>query len=248
MRILLISLLLFIAFDCYSQEEKSVNNLNGVKDTLAVKVNGKLLVANAGFAPIPAFSFDNPLAIGFLSLKKKRFSYEPDFALGLNGKPWITNHWFRLIILKTSVIIVRTGINPFLFFESERIPSGDERIHVQRNITFELATEHQLSKKWSLTLTYRYNNGNDGGLSGHFYDASGSLSGIVISKMISIDLKPQLFYFDLTGKFDGLFTSGSIYILHQQLPISIYFQAVLPLWTSFEGNHFNWNTGLVYSF
>jgi len=117
-----------------------------MKDTLAVKVNGKLLVANAGFAPIPAFSFNDPLAIGFLSLKKKRFSYEPDFALGLNGKPWITNHWFRLIILKTSVIIVRTGINPFLFFESERIPSGDERIHVQRNITFELATDHNFRR------------------------------------------------------------------------------------------------------
>lgn len=242
-------MLFIIPFNGFSQINK-INRSNEIKDsTASIMVNGKIRIANVGFAPIPAFSFDSPIAIGSLSVKKRGFSYEPDFALGLNGKPWIINNWFRLNVMDGKTLKLRASMNPALFFKSDWIASGEEVLQAQRNLSFELACKHRLSKKWSLSLTYLYNKGCDHGtLSGHFIDMHNSFPDITISKMISMNLKPQLFYFDFDGNIDGLFTSGSIGIEHQQIPVSIYFQGVLPLWTNFPGNHFNWSIGFAYTF
>jgi hypothetical protein len=235
-----------ISCNTFSQE----NITEKVKDsTLSTRVNGKILVANAGFAPIPAFSFNSLIVICFLSLKKKRFSYEPDFALGLNGKPWMANNWFRLTFIDSKKIKLNAGINPSLFFKNETVASGEEILNALRNLTFELVSTRKFSKNCSLSLTYMLIHAFDrGALSGNYFDISSPISVIKIAKVVAIDIKPQLFYFDFTGNVDGFFASTSVNIEHHQIPLSIYFQGVLPLWTDFPGNNFKWNTGFVYTF
>src|ERR1700755_2436151 len=118
-------------------------------DSLAsVKANGRMLIATAGFAPVPAFSFNHPLVIGFLSLQKKRFSYEPDFSLGLNGKAWMANNWFRFKISDKRKLKFSTGINPSFYFSCERMPEGHEIINAHRNFTWEAVSEYAFSRVW----------------------------------------------------------------------------------------------------
>jgi hypothetical protein len=211
-------------------------------------VNGKIRIATAGFAPVPAFSFNDPIFVVFITIKNKRFSYEPDFALGLNGKPWMINNWLRIKIVDRKKITIKSGINPGLFFKSEEIISGEEVIHAQRNFSFDTGVEFKLSKKWTLNLSYMHNYGCDPGtLSGNFFDAAASLTSVSLSKSIFLDIKQELFYFDFDN-LKGLFASSSMQVNNDHIPLSIFFQGVLPLWANFPGNHFKWNVGLAYSF
>ncbi len=89
-------------------------------DTSAVMaISGKIHIANTGFAPIPAFSFNKPIPIVSLTIRKKRFSYEPDFAVGLNRLPWMINNSLNVNIIDRRKYSVETGVNPSLFFESK---------------------------------------------------------------------------------------------------------------------------------
>ena len=133
-----------------------VKSTGKVKDsTVSTKVNGRVMIANRGLAPIPAFSFNSPLGMGFLSLKRGRFSYEPNFALGLNGMPWLADNWFRYTFMERGKWQINAGIDPFLYFRNEMILSK-KTIEVQRNLTLEMAGEFKFSQSCSLKLTWWY--------------------------------------------------------------------------------------------
>jgi hypothetical protein len=167
-------------------------------------------LATAGFAPIPAFSFDSPIAIGSLSIRKNWFSYQPDFALGMNGKPWMANNWFRFRGVDKKKFKLYFGINPSLFFKSEWIDSKEEIVHAHRNLTVELAATEHLSKQVSLIVTYMHVKAFDfGTLSGDFIDLSFPVTVHPHLRSISMMIKPQLFYFNFEGEVDGLFASNT---------------------------------------
>ena len=144
---------------------------------------------------------------------------------------------------------LNAGINPSLFFKTEWTAAGEKILNAQRNLSFEIGGTRKFSKNSSLTLAYMRVHAFDiGALSGNFFDVSSSFPVISTSKIISITLKPELFYFDFEGNVDGFFASTRINIEHRQIPVSIYYQGVLPLWTDFNGNSFKWNMGVVYAF
>ena len=96
MRKLILILSLFIITNGYGQD--SLNAIDSTTKSISEKgweVSGVFLTTNNAFAAIPAFSFDNPAIMSFLSIKKNRWKYEPDFSIGLTGKPWMWNNWFR---------------------------------------------------------------------------------------------------------------------------------------------------------
>jgi hypothetical protein len=151
--------------------------------------------------------------------------------------------------LKNKKWKANVGLNPSLFFRNERMASGEELIHTQRNLTFESAGEYQFTKKLSMRLTYLQIHAFDrGALSGNFIDAGISFQIIRIPEIISINMRPDIFYFNFKGKVDGVYTSNSITIEYPKLPLSLYFQSVIPLWTDFPVSSFRWNTGLAYAF
>lgn len=240
-----LTIFVFMVFHAFCQD----TSVQKARDTCYSIVHGKVLLANAGFAPIPAFSFNTPVAIGFLSIKKNRFSYEPDFSLGLNGKPWMANNWFRLTFLGRKKLKLGSGINPSLFFRNERIASGEEIVHAHRNLTFELVTRYTLHENMSFIITYMHVHAFDSGASsGNFIDISSAMSTPYIRDVIKLAIKPQLFYFNFDGDTDGLFTSVTLLVDVLKIPLSFYYQAVSPIWMRFDGNRFKSNGGLIYSF
>lgn len=248
MRVFLFCFWLF--YNPFGGFTKSLNQyLNVGKDSsTAIVAAGKIQLANSGFAPVPAFSFDDPIATTLFTLQKKRFSYEPDFALGLNGNPWMINNWLRIKIIDKKIVTVKTGINASLFFESELTDAGEDVLHAQRNVSFDVGVESKISDSWRINFTYLHNYGRDpGALSGNFLDIAGSFSPLTISKTIFLSFKQQLFYFGF-GDLKGLSTSTNIRVLHDRFPLALFIQGVLPLWANFPGNDFKWNTGIEYSF
>jgi hypothetical protein len=242
---LLLTLLLLMSVFIFSQE----GSVEKIRENIPIQVNGKLLLANAGFAPIPAFSFNQPLLIASLSIKNRQFRYDPDFSIGLNGKPWMANNWFRFTFMDKKKIRFNAGINPSLFFKIEEQSPGEETYNALRNLTGELGGEYALTEHSSINLLYMHIHAFDkGALSGNFIDISVTIRRVAITNAVFMELKPELFYFDFRGNVDGFFSSASLSISHRLFPLSVYFQGVQPVWSNFPGNHFKWNTGLFYSF
>ena len=210
-------------------------------------VSGKIQVSNGGFAPIPAFSFNSPILIASLALTKRSFSFEPDVAIGLNGRPWMGNNWFRYKFLNKRKIKLKAGINPFLFYYDEKADTGEDKIHIQRNLTVEFFGEIILSENTSIQMIYRHNNGWDGALTGHFIGAK-SIHQLHLIKNLTVEIKPELFYFNFTKNLDGFFGSAAVQVKHIRLPISLYCQGVIPCWTGFVGSSFKVFSGLIYEF
>lgn len=225
------------------------DDLKHEMDTIpTVTVDGKIEIANAGFAPIPAFSFNSPLITGFLSLKKKRFSYDTDLAVGVNGDPWMINNLFGVKILNREKFNSGIRINPSVFFKIDSTDAGEKIIHAQRNFSVEATAEFRVTKNWIVNLQYMRNNACDvGALSGNFLDIRTTISPVLLSRTIYLDVCEQLFFFDF-AEYEGLFTSANLRVHHNRIPLSIFFQGVLPLWSSFPGNKFKWNTGIAYTF
>jgi hypothetical protein len=235
-----------ITTSVFSQNDLHQEKVDSITSTT---VEGKVFVANAGFAPVPAFSFNSTIAIFVLSIKRSRFTYEPDFSLGLNGRPWMANNWFRYVIRRDKRIKMSGGINPSLFFKPTQSASAEAIIQVQRNLTFEFSSEFKFVNSPTFRFTYmRINAFDTGALSGNFSAISSSFSLFVICKVISVDVKPSLFYFNFDGNVDGFFTSSILNVKNKGYPFSGYLQGVLPIWSGFHGASFKWNVGIVYAF
>lgn len=218
-----------------------------IDTTKRLDVAGRVLLGSGGFAPIPAFSFNSPILIANLILKKNAFSFEPDLAVGVNGRPWMANNWFRYRILDKKRVMVRAGVNPFLFYYDEKQDTGEDKIHIQRNLTFEMFTEIAASGSTSIDILYRHNNGWDGALTGEFISLK-CIQRIAPGKTVSAEIKPELFYFNFTGTLDGFFGSITLEIKHSKVPVSLYCQGVQPFWAGFDGTSFRFIAGIVYNF
>ncbi len=234
-RALLICLILLVSSESHSQDSCA---------SITTKVSGRVFLVNTGFAPIPAFSFNSPISISGLVIRRKWFSYEPDFALGFNGKPWIANSWFRFIIKDNSTIRLIAGIDPFLFFRNRIDTEGDEIIQAQRNLCGGIIATYK--SPIPVTVEYRYNHGFDKQLSGHFISMSSNIP--TLGETVRFRISPQLFYFNFTGKMDGLFGSTAMDISYKCMPVSLYLMGVLPMSVNFSGTSFKWNIGVVYAF
>ena len=237
--------------NCFSQEVKGTDTLQLVKKSTAASLHltGTAALSKIGFSPVPSFSFDSPLVSLFLSIAKGRFSYEPAFFWGLNGKPWIIENWLKYRFIDKNILRISMGINPSLFFKSGVSPDNDEIINANRNGTVGLFGDCSLAKNLSFRFTYWYNQAFDiGTISGHFMYITGIISTRTYSKKIFVTIKPEFFYFNNTGKVDGLFASVNISVGHKKYPLSLSVQGVQRLWANFHGDTFKWNCALTCAF
>ncbi len=238
--IIILSLLIGLKALCQSDETDSLSK---------PEVHGSVLIANIGFAPIPAFSFQSPIAMGFLTVSRNRFSYAPDLAVGFNGKPWITNQWFRYKVIRKEKFHLSAGLNGGVFFLEDENTSGDKVFSALRAATTEIKAEVFLNEKWSWEFTHWYSKGFDPGtLNGNFYDLKTYIRMIPLSEKFFLNVTAEIFYFKFTDEFIGSFFSSNILLLRAGFPVFLHFQGAQPIWTNFSGREFKWNTGFIYAF
>jgi hypothetical protein len=237
------SLLLFIAImPLYSMEKADSTKAKFI-------VNGNLSLNSNGIAPIPAFSLGKPALIAALTVQKKRFSFDPQIAYGLDMRPWIIDMWTHYRLIYKPKFELRVGVDFSMFFGE--YDAGDYNIlQGQQYITFELAGIYRFTPKSILTLMYWSDNGQDHGtITGNYYNIIYDRNDIEIGEKVLFSACLQLFYVGYTGNNDGLFVSPKIATSVKKLPLSLFFQAIQPLTSNIEPYPcFSWNTGLAYIF
>jgi hypothetical protein len=214
-----------------------------------LKISGNLSLNSNGIAPIPAFSLGKPALIAAFTLQKRRFSYDPQIAYGLDMRPWIIDNWLHYRLIYKPKFELRTGVDFSMFFDE--YDAGDYKIlSGQQYITFELAGICRFTPKSILSLMYWSDNGQDhGSINGNFYNIVYDRNDIEIGENILFSASLQLFYIDYTGDNDGLFVSPRIASSVKKIPLSLFFQAIQPLASNIEPYPgFRWNAGLAYLF
>lgn len=239
--------LLLTSFVAFSRETKDSVTVDTTQTSITF--SGFVLVTNNGFSPIPAFSFDRPTLMTFLTISKNHFRYEPDISFGFDAHPWMINNWLKYRLVNSEKLSISSGINPGLFFLNDKDISGEKPITAHRNLTVELMGDYSFSKRFLLSLMTRYNEALDKGtVSGYFFNLTAGVSNIMITKNASVQFRSQAFYFDNAGKIDGLYTSAMLNTSHKKVPFTLFIQGVQPLWVNFEGAGFKWNYGGMFFF
>jgi hypothetical protein len=242
MRKLFSLLLLFIFTLSYSAEKT-----DSTKSKL--HISGNVSLNSNGIATIPAFSLDKPAIIMALTLAKKRFSFDPTVAYGLNMRPWIIDNWVHYRLINKPRFELRTGIDFSMFFSE--YDAGDYKIlQAQQYLTFEIAGIYKMSPESSFSLMYWSDNGQDpGSIRGSFYNMVYDRTGISIGESLLFSANIQFFYLDYEGANDGLFVSPKIAASLRDLPLSLFFQATQAITSNVEPfPGFRWNVGIAYLF
>lgn len=242
MRIIFCLLFISVFSLCYSTEKSDSTRSK-------LKVSGSVSFNSNGIAPIPAFSLDKPALTGAVSLQKRRFSFDPQIAYGLDMRPWIIDIWTHYRLIYKPKFELRTGVDFSMFFGE--YDAGDYTIlQGQQYITFELAGIYRFTPKSILTLMYWNDNGQDyGTIRGNYYNIMYDWNDIEIGEYVLFSAGLQLFYVGYTGNNDGLFVSPKIASSVKKLPLSLFLQAIQPLSSNIEPYpSFRWNLGLAYIF
>lgn len=214
-----------------------------------LRFNGNISLNSNGMAPIPSFSLGEPALIAAFTLQKKRFSYDPQIAYGLDMRPWIIDNWVHYRLINKPKFELRTGVDFSMFFSE--YDAGDYTVlQGQQYLTFEIAGIYKFSPKSIISLMYWSDNGQGhGSIRGNFYNVVYDRTDIEIGESFLLSGSLQLFYIDYTANNDGLFVAPRIASSVKNLPLSLFFQATQALTSNIEPYPgFRWNVGLAYLF
>jgi hypothetical protein len=246
-RYILVGCLLVVISVGYAQEKNDITQA-------AFKFTGTLNLTTNGISPIPAFSLDKPAVLVNLSLKKKKFSYDPEMAFSSKGVPWFFNNFFRYKLIDKTKFQFRTGLNWSISYSYPKvIQNGVERTIAkgERFLWVELMPRYKISEKIAISsITFSGYNFEPGSVKRiNYISIIGNITKVPVKQNFYLNVFPQLFYLNLDGSSDGLFVSGLLGIGHNKLPIMLSTQMNETINTTLSPSPgFKWNVSLAYNF
>lgn len=213
--------------------------------------SGVVTVNNNGISLVPTFSLNRPAATLGLTMGG-RFTFEPQFWFGLDGKPWAFLLWGRYKLVRTEKFKLNIGAHPgFLFGTVPVITNGtpNEMIQTQRFLATEISPNYFLTKKISVGVYYLYSHGlqEDAAKNIHFLTINSNFSHIPLSKKFFIKFNPQLYYLKMDAN-DGFYFTSSLALAKTNFPFSIQAIVNQAIKSNIVSNNFVWNMSLIYSF
>ncbi len=239
--------LLVVASIGYAQEKKDTTYT-------AFKFSGNLNFTTNGISPIPAFSLGKPAILINLSLKNKKFSYDPEMAFSIKGVPWFFNNFFRYKLIEKTKFQFRTGLNWAISYSypQVRLNGVDQTIaRGERFLWLELMPRYKISEKIAISsITFSGYNFEPGSVKRiNYISIMGNFTKLRLTQVFYCNIFPQLFYLNLDGSSDGFFVSGIMGIGHSKFPLFVSIQVNKTLTTSISPDPgFKWNVRLAYSF
>lgn len=243
-------------FFCYLLTAISHVAAQEQKDTsyVAIQFMGTISLTTNGISPIPAFSLEKPAILAFLSVRKNKFSYDPEMAFSIKGVPWFFNNNFRYRVVEKPSFEFRTGLIWGIgYLYPEVMLSGvKQRIaKAERFLWLELLPRYKVSEKVAISSTlwsgYNFETGSAKRI--NYVSLVGHITKIPLSQSFYCNFFPQLFYLKIDSQSDGFFVSGIAAIGHNKFPLLISSQMNTTLTTTISPNPgFKWNISLAYSF
>jgi hypothetical protein len=217
------------------------------------QVAGAVTVTNKGISLLPALTLGKPAGILDVAIWRGGLSFEPQFRVALEGRPWSFIFWLRYRSPSDKKLHLVVGAHPALLFRAITDSIGgaqQEVILVRRYLAGEVNPIYAVTKHLDLALYYLYSHGvdKDAIRNTHFIGARANLHNFGIAQEYTVQLAPQLYYLFMDGK-DGVYLSSAMTLGSRKFPVSISTLLNDPLQSSLVGGQdFIWNVSLTYSF
>jgi hypothetical protein len=215
--------------------------------------SGAVSATNNGISLIPTFSLGKPAAIFNMSLGKSKFSFEPELAFSLEGKPWYSLFWFRYKLANTNKFKMTAGTHLGLNFKDAILPVDMDSTEVKvvdRYLAGELAPSYSITKNISAGIYYLYARGLDPGANRmtNFVTLNASFSNIKLIDKFFMRAIPQFYYLNMDAG-DGFYFTSAFTLARRNFPLSISSIMNKAIQTDIPaGKDFVWNVILTYSF
>lgn len=244
----LICTLTIITFSTQAQKKDSVVVTSGFSGLMGVTTNG--------ISIIPTFSLNAPAVNFLLSVKKNRFSFDPDIRATFDGKKGSLVFWFRYKAIQGKRFNLQTGVHPAYNLALREIlststSSGFTTItQARRFVATEIFPSYKVSDKVSLGIYYLRGFGlqKDGPINSNFITFNTNISGIRIFKDHYFQYTPQFYYLKLDQN-DGIYYTHTVGISSTKHPFLLQSTINKEIRTNIPGSqNLAWNLSLFYAF
>jgi hypothetical protein len=215
--------------------------------------SGSAGITNNGFSIVPTFSLNAPAVIALLSLRKNKFSFEPDVRLTFDARKGGMLFWFRYRLAEGKKFSLRAGIHPALNFQIRKITENGvttEITQMRRFIAGELAPNYHITPDWTVGIYYLQGNGlqKDGSQTTHFVTFNTRISNINVGGNFRFMFNPSVYYLNLDG-YGGKYFTATAELSHLKLPFKLQSTINKTFTSDLPGNKdFMWNVTLNYHF
>ena len=217
-----------------------------------IDLSGAASVTNNGISLIPTFSLEKPAAVFNMSVGNK-FSFDPEFAFSLEGKPWYFLFWFRYKLLATDKFIMNMGTHLGVNFKTavlrENRDSNEVKI-AERYLAAELSPNYFISKNISIGIYFLYSHGLDPTTvrNTNFVTINAGFSNIKLVHRFFMRIVPQFYYLN-QGEHDGFYFTSAFTLARGGFPLFLSSVINKAIETSIPaGEGFVWNIILTYPF
>lgn len=221
----------------------------------ATTFSGAVGFSSNGFSIVPTFSLNSPASITQLSLRRNKFSFDPDIRFTTDFRKGSMIFWLRYHAVTTAKYKLRLGAHPAMNFQTRAITDANGAplaiTQMRRFFAWELSNDYKITKHLNAGLYYLQGHGlqkTDGAKTTHFVAFNTTLSNLTLTKSLRLTLAPNVYYLYLDGK-EGRYVSGAVILSHTKLPFSLQHAFNKTLSSNIPGNKdYMWNVSLHYNF
>jgi hypothetical protein len=247
---LLAQILLFLFFlidingTAFSQERDSAK--------VAYHFGCIVTITNKGISTIPNLTLGKPAAIFSMSVGRK-LSFEPEYRIALEGKPWMFIFWWRYEFLNTDRFLIKAGVNPTVVFKTHTDTINGishEIMASQRTLTADITTSYFITKNIRIGPYYMYIFGVEKTAikNTHYIALRCSFSNIKITDQYYLRFNPQIYYLKMAEN-DGFYANATLTLARRNFPLTFSTLVNRTIQTDIPvGEDFLWNISLTYTF
>lgn len=231
---------------------RSIRAQDSTKARVATTVDGSISVTNKGISVIPSFTLGKPAGQLNMTVRHGPWSFEPEFRVGLNAKPWSFLFWGRYQLVRGDRLHVQVGAHPAVNFRAQDIVLGgvtQSGIVARRYIAAEVSPSYRLTPHVTVGSYYLASRGLDPGTvrTTNFLTARVTLSSLHLSELYTLSIAPQFFYLKTDAQ-DGWYANSGATLARKGTPFSLSATANKPLRSTIAGGQtFLWNVSLTYT-
>lgn len=221
-----------------------------------MQFTGALGATSNGLSIIPTFSLNAPAFNFLMSVKKDRFSFDPDIRLTFDGKKGGMIFWFRYRPIQSKKFNLQLGAHPAYNFALRDIITSSTSstmstvTQARRFIAAEIFPSYKISDK--VRVGFYYLNGfgmqKDGPMNTKFIAVNANVAPIPIFKNHFLQYTPQFYYLNIDG-ISGTYYTHTLGISGKNHPFLVQSTVNREIKTKIPGSKlFAWNISIFYTF
>jgi hypothetical protein len=210
------------------------------------------LITNNGVSVVPIFTLGKPAAIINFTVGRK-LTFEPEFRVSLEGKPWSFIYWFRYKLAKTPKYSLNIGAHPAIIFKTIPVTingNNEEVLRAQRFLAAEVSQNYRFNQHVNLGFYYLVGAGSIENKTKptNLLTLRGGYNNIALGKEFVAGVSTQLIYLYTNGE-EGSYVNGTLTLANKQFPVTLSYFYNQPINTNITGGKEPvWNVGVSYVF